>query len=430
VERPEQLDLLIDSPSARNATMASMEASLAISALGVEEARRKSQLSVVGLFAGIGGIELGLSQAGHASVLLCEVDLHAKAVLEARFADVPLVSDVRDIPSLPPADVIAAGFPCQDLSQAGRTAGIGGRQSGLVSQIFRLIEGATRAPKWLVLENVSFMLQLDRGHAMRFLTESLVELGFTWAYRVVDTRSFGLPQRRQRVILVASRTDDPREVLFADDSGAPIESSVDAAAFGFYWTEGTRGLGWAIEAVPTLKGGSTIGIPSPPAVWVAEAGFVGTPDIRDAERLQGFPVDWTEHAAVGSRGAGARWKLVGNAVSVPVARWLGKRLADPGVITAHEEPLPQSARWPIAAYGDADGVRRVDVSQWPVRGDSPGLSSFLEYPLKPLSSRATAGFLKRAKASRLRFADGFLEGVERHLIAVDSGVAVDRQSVI
>ena len=396
-----------------------MEASLVVSASRIDVARSRARLSVVGLFAGIGGIELGFQRAGHDSALLCEIDLHAKAVLEERFPDVPLVSDIRDIPALPAADVVAAGFPCQDLSQAGRTAGIAGRQSGLISEVFRLIEDPERAPKWLVLENVPFMLQLDRGEAMRFLTESLVELGYAWAYRVVDTRAFGLPQRRQRVILVASRVADPRSVVFADDAQAVVESTEDATAFGFYWTEGTRGLGWGIDVVPTLKGGSTIGIPSPPAIWLAGEGFVGTPDIRDAERLQGFDSDWTAPAAVGARGMGARWKLAGNAVSVPVAEWLGRRLAEPGVDRTAKQPLARTARWPTAAYGDARGVQQVEISRWPAAISSQGLRAFLNYPLKPLSARATGGFLRRARHSTLRFTPGFLEDVERHLRTVD-----------
>ena len=406
--------------------MATMEAALARSTASIEERPDgTSALSVVGLFAGIGGIELGFNRAGHQSVLLCEIEPNAKAVLESRFSDVPVVSDVRELPALPPADVVTAGFPCQDLSQAGRTAGISGAQSSLVAHVFRLIEDPARSPKWLVLENVPFMLQLDKGEAMRFLTSTLVEHGFTWAYRVVDTRAFGLPQRRRRVILVASRDEDPRTVLFSDDAGEHEQDPESASAFGFYWTEGVRGLGWAVEAVPTLKGGSTIGIPSPPAVWLNGQGFVGTPDIRDAERLQGFDAEWTVAAGAGQpRSAGARWKLVGNAVSVPVAEWLGRRLAAPGEYQGGHELLAAGQSWPIAAWGDAEGTRRVEISSWPIRRDSKRLSTFLEHPLAPLSVRATRGFLRRAAQGRLRFQDGFLDDVERHL---DHVGGVDRE---
>src|SRR5690606_19679397 len=103
---------------------------------------------------------------------------------------------------------------------------------------------------------------------------------------------------------------------------------------GFYWTEGLRGLGWAVNAVPTLKGGSSIGIPSPPAIVLPD-GRVVTPDIRDAERLQGFPADWTKVAETVARRS-ARWRLVGNAVSVPAADWIGKRLLKPAAVKDFE----------------------------------------------------------------------------------------------
>ena len=127
--------------------------------------------------------------------------------------------------------------------------------------VFRLLDGAASSPTWLLLENVSFMLQLDRGEAMSWLTSALDVRGYTWAYRVVDTRAFGLPQRRQRVLLLASQSRDPRPVLLGPDHGEVEITDRTGLACGFYWTEGIRGLGWAVDAVPTLKGGSTIGIP-------------------------------------------------------------------------------------------------------------------------------------------------------------------------
>jgi DNA (cytosine-5)-methyltransferase 1 len=377
-------------------------------------ASNREPLRVVGLFAGVGGIELGLARSGQVSSLLCEVDTAAAAVLAHRFPGVPLVGDVRELAELPAADLVAAGFPCQDLSQAGRTAGISGRNSGLVGEVFRLLD---RAPvRWLLLENVPFMLQLDRGGAMRYLTSSLEELGFRWAYRVVDSRAFGLPQRRKRVLLLASRERDPRPPLFGEDAGDPGEPSGIGRACGFYWTEGTRGLGWANDAIPTLKGGSGVGIPSPPAIRMPDGRFV-LPEIRDAERLQGFPADWTVAAETHGRRGAVRWKLVGNAVSVPVAAWLGRRLAtDESYDDAQDAVLPTSSPWPIAAWGGGGAaVRRANVSVRPVRRPYRHLADFLEHPTRPLSERATEGFLRRARASSLRFPDGFLGDVEAHL---------------
>ncbi len=376
-----------------------------------------SGLRVAGLFAGIGGIELGLHRAGHLTELMCEIEPSAQTVLRHRFPGVDLVEDIRNLKALPTVDVVAAGFPCQDLSQAGRTAGITGSQSGLVNEVFRLIEAAgRRGPTWLLFENVPFMLQLDQGLGMRLLVTKLEQLGFRWAYRIVNTQAFGLPHRRRRVLLLASRTEDPREVLFADDAGVPKPRHQSHVPCGFYWTEGLRGLGWAVDAVPTLKGGSTVGIASPPAIWIPQASLIGTPDLRDAERLQGFPADWTASATKEGTRAGGRWKLVGNAVSVPVSRWLGERLADPRPYAPKEQlPLRPTAAWPSAAWGENCAAYQVMISEFPIRARRDHLLEFLKYPLSPLSARATEGFLRRAKASSLRFADGFLDDVDAHL---------------
>lgn len=374
-------------------------------------------LTVAGLFAGIGGIEQGFHLAGHTTVLLCEIDPGAQRVLKTRFPDTPLVSDVRSLRRLPDVDVVTAGFPCQDLSQAGRTAGIEGKNSGLVAEVFRLLAQRRRSPRWLLLENVPFMLQLNRGRAMRVLVEKLEHLGFTWAYRIVDTRAFGLPQRRQRVVLLASRTEDPRAVLFEGDEKEPLPPDPEEVACGFYWTEGLRGLGWAVDAVPTLKGGSTVGIPSPPAIRLTTNRDIVTPDIRDAERLQGFQADWTRPAADGRNlKAGCRWKLVGNAVSVPVSRWVGERLAHP---CSHDDnsdrPLTRGDSWPRAAWGRSGRAFSVERSSWPVRDDYESLEHFLQFPLASLSARATAGFLARTELSGLHFLPTFLRDVRTHL---------------
>ena len=213
-------------------------------------------------------------------------------------------------------------------------------------------------------------------------------------------------------MLLASRVHDPREVLFVGSEDAVEPEERDNTAYGFYWTEGLRGLGWGVSCVPTLKGGSSVGIPSPPAIWMPDGSIV-TPDIRDAERLQGFPVDWTSPAdeVPGSR-KGTRWKLVGNAVSVPLSQWVGRRLKNP---ESHEysgdEILQEGQSWPTAAWGMNGKAHRTDLSEWPVVEPFRELHEFLEYPTAPLSERAASGFLSRAMRSSLRFVPGFLDDV-------------------
>lgn len=385
-------------------------------------ASQRLSLPTVGLFAGIGGIELGLARAGHETLLLCEIEDTARAVLDERFPGVPKHDDVCTLKKLPAeTQLVAAGFPCQDLSQAGRTRGITGAKSGLVGEVFRLLEGQ-RVP-WVVLENVPFMLQLSRGMALEVIVEALEHLGYRWAYRVVDTRAFGLPQRRRRVYLVAALDDDPRRVLFADEAGAAEDPlDVSELACGFYWTEGVRGLGWAVDAVPTLKGGSTVGVPSPPAIWMPDGRFV-TPDLRDAERLQGFRPGWTQPATRVARDS-MRWKLVGNAVSVPAARWLGERLARPGRVDLDDvRPIGSGGAWPDVAWNVGDGRFTAALSAWPKRLKRKHLHEFLTRPPKPLSARATQGFLKRTTKGTLRFPPNFLASLEAHLGRMQAGDA-------
>lgn len=392
---------------------------------GLESAPAK-RLRVVGLFAGIGGLERGLHRSGHETALLCEIEPTAQAVLRARFPGVPLHDDVTTLATLPAGtQLVAAGFPCQDLSQAGKTKGVdaltrdghvareAGLRSGLVGQVFRLIE--QQPVDWVLLENVPFMLQLAKGRALDLIIDALEALGYAWAYRVVNAQAFGRPQRRERVYLLASRVNDPRAVLLSEDVGDPEATQwAPGQSFGFYWTEGIRGLGAAVEAVPTLKGGSTIGIPSPPAILMPN-GMVVTPDIRDAERLQGFPANWTKPAeAVAKRGA--RWKLVGNAVNVDAAAWIGKRLSQPRSFVARSpRELARGSRWPRVAW--SEGGRRFtdDISAWPDHRACTPIHEFLNHEVRSLSERATAGFLSRTKKSGLRFPEGFLAAVQAHL---------------
>lgn len=396
--------------------------------LGGKRSHRKKSISLktVGLFAGIGGLELGLERAGHRTVLLCEKDDSALAVLRESFLRrrrrrVRVVEDVRHLRSgsIPKnVTLIAAGFPCQDLSQAGNTAGIAGPNSGLVRELVRILRGLKKSRRdlpWVLIENVPFMLYLHRGRAIEEIVDALEALEYKWAYRVVDTMAFGIPQRRRRVYILACIDDDPRRVLLADDVGEPSQNGSNGhRSFGFYWTEGNNGLGWARDAIPPLKGGSGVGVPSPPAIWLRN-GSIETPDVRDAERLQGFPSGWTKPGGTPDR-AGVRWKLLGNAVSVCVAAWIGRRLARPGEcsdITGTR--LERRDAWPLAAWNVGEGRFGANVSTWPTALELTPIDLFLRRHGKPLSARATAGFLKRFTASSLRSPHpGFAKALAAH----------------
>lgn len=367
----------------------------------------------VGLFAGIGGMELGLHAGGFESELLCEILPEAQAVLREQFAGVDLRTDVKKLRSIPSdTSLLCAGFPCQDLSSSGHKRGIDGLRSSLVGEVFRLL--AKKKCEWVLLENVKFMLHLGGGEAMGNITQALEDLGYRWAYRVMNSQNFGVPQRRERVYILASRTMHPANVLFREPVDAPpsITRPIDVSApVGFYWTEGTYATGLADDALPPLKGGSTIGIPSAPAI-LFPSGIVGTPDLRDAERMQGFSENWTRAAEEVVKPS-YRWKLVGNAVTVSVCKWIAEGLSSPldaGPLEFHAHTAKN--RWPEAAFGEKGNIWRVEGAYGPFSRVS--LSSFLKYPTKPLSHRAVTGFIGRARKGNLKYPEGFIEALEKY----------------
>jgi DNA (cytosine-5)-methyltransferase 1 len=367
-------------------------------------------MSVTGLFAGIGGFEHAFSRAGLDTGMLVEVDSAANLVLTSQFPDVEIHSDVLDLIDLPSStSILTAGFPCQNLSMAGDKSGIDGSKSGVVRKMFELIEKST--VPLVVIENVYFMLQLDSGKAMEWLVTEFERLGYRWAYRVLDTIGFGLPQRRRRVYFVASRDVDPRTILFADETNQSDGAKPDLSLpLGFYWTEGKSGVGLTVEGIPPLKVGSSLGIPSAPAVLFSD-GEVLMPSIEACERLQGFPPCWTIAAADNGE-KNARWRLVGNAVSVPVAQWVAERIKTPGVVADFELiDSDKWQRWPEAAWNIENARVGVVASDKPIAVALPSISQFRDHTWTRLSDRALNGFISRADAGGLKMPHGFLDAL-------------------
>lgn len=384
--------------------------------------KRSGGLSVVSLFSGIGALDKGIEDAGHTILEMCESWEPARRVLADRFPSVPVAEDVRTYSPKCHYDVLAAGFPCTDLSHAGARAGIFGKSSGLVEHVFRIAEETQ--PPWVLLENVPNLLALHAGAGMAHITSRLEGLGYRWAYRTVDSRFTGVPQRRPRVIIIASLDQNPASFLLKLDAPPPAQSQ-GVPAWGFYWTEGRSGLGLIEGAVPTLKGGSTLGLPSSPAIWLP-ANDLGRrfllPGIEDGEALQGLPRGWTA-AAVAEGGPDLRWKLVGNAVTVGIARWIGSLLilTDAGrvdVSLGATHPLERGRRWPRAGWGDAHQAWASASTAWPMPGEVEGLAEFIHAESAAgLSHRATTGFLSRLDESGMKVPPAFYRDLEEHQTA-------------
>ena len=379
--------------------------------------KKKTPKKMVSLFSGIGGFELAFQHVGISTTLMCEIDPIAQHILKKNLPEVKLVSDICDLKKLPKGtDILCAGFPCQDLSSIGVKQGLDGSRSSLVLEVLRLLR--QDQVEWVIFENVPYMLRLKKGEAIRTIVEALEELGYKWAYRTIDSMAF-VPQHRSRVYVVASLHNDPRDVILSGNSlkkQGVITTETFSQPCGFYWTEGKYALGLYQNAIPTLKVGSSIGIASPPAIAFPD-GIVASPDIRDAEKLQGFPVDWTEPAEELTKAAG-RWKLVGNAVTVNTVEWIANKIISPEKYeTAKDKALSKQDKWPKAAWG-CDGERYASgVSEYPVERDEESLIGFLDYQCKPLSLKAAKGFENRLNMGNVRcpqfFKDAIHEYVER-----------------
>jgi DNA (cytosine-5)-methyltransferase 1 len=178
-------------------------------------------MKAVSLFAGVGGFDLALERNGMEVVASVEIDKNARKVLAKRFPNSTILEDVCDVTGKQLFElgfnsngIIVGGFPCQDLSVAGKRAGLAGGRSGLFWEIVRILE-ETKS-KFFILENVPGLLSSNKGRDMGTVIGALDDLGYSLAWRVLDAQYFGVPQRRRRVFIVGCLGDDwrtPAEIL-------------------------------------------------------------------------------------------------------------------------------------------------------------------------------------------------------------------------
>jgi DNA (cytosine-5)-methyltransferase 1 len=225
-----------------------------------------TNLTAVSLFAGVGGFDLAMERNGINVVATVEIDKNARGVLQhqfpkaTHFEDVTKVTghDLRNAGFIPDRGIITGGFPCQDLSVAGKRAGLAGQRSGLYWEIVRLVDELS--PKYLVLENVPGLLSSNGGRDMGIVIGALTNRGYGVSWRVLDAQYFGVAQRRRRVFIVGCAGDNGEsssEILALSESlrgntttrksprkdpAADVGDSVARMrGFGDYEVDGTAG---------------------------------------------------------------------------------------------------------------------------------------------------------------------------------------------
>jgi len=159
-------------------------------------------LNVLDIFSGIGGFSLGLEKAGMQTVAFCEINPFCQQILKKHWESIPVFPDVtkltkEDFAGLPQIDVIAGGFPCQDISCAGKQKGIGANRSGLWKEFKRLINELK--PSYAIIENVANL----RGNGLITVLQDLWEIGYDAEWHCIPASTFGAPHRRDRVWIIS-----------------------------------------------------------------------------------------------------------------------------------------------------------------------------------------------------------------------------------
>jgi len=346
-------------------------------------------MNLVSLFSGVGGFELGFERVGFKTVFQCEIDRNAAGVLMRHWPDVPKWIDVTTLSGstvvsvCAEPDCVVFGSPCQDLSVAGRRAGIGGSRSSLFYEAIRVVKEIREVtngeyPKWVVWENVAGALSSNGGNDFGAVLDEMAgagAVGIEWA--VLDAQYFGVPQRRRRVFVVAGF--DSVEWGFRADPLFPVSESVrgdskkgkkkgEVAATGASACFGIQGnmIGRSDSAGPQGKGYTNVGDPmftltstdvhgiakpigfshtqglsaqpsekAWPTLRVGGSGHAvldGAMEVRkltpvECERLMGWPDDHTRwHGSGKEQTDGHRYKQCGNGVAAPVAEWVADKI--------------------------------------------------------------------------------------------------------
>lgn len=316
----------------------------------------KKNFTVVELFAGAGGLALGLEKAGLKTILLNEIDKDCVNTLKSNRPNWNVVlSDVRSVDFTGiSADIVTGGFPCQAFSHAGKRLGFEDTRGTLFHEFARAVKEIQ--PKLFWAENVGGLLNHDGGKTLNVMLEVFRALGYNVQYKVLNAMNFSIPQKRKRIIIIGTkpsiRFEYPKEhgkivsirealkdvpqspgtnysekrkkVMDLVPPGGswvnlPLEVQKDFMGKSFHSTGGRRGMARRISwDEPSLTLTTS---PSQKQTERCHPAETRPFTIREYARIQTFPDEWEFVGSVSSQ-----YKQIGNAVPVKLAEEIGKQI--------------------------------------------------------------------------------------------------------
>ena len=334
-------------------------------------------------FAGIGGFDLAFKRHGFETGYLCEINSFCNEVLASHWPNVPRAADICEIHAedIPTAEVWCGGFPCQDISVARGAAtrlGLSGSRSGLFFQYADLIE--EKSPEVVIIENVEGLFNSNGGRDFGVILQRMTAMGYAVAWRLLNSRYFGVPQSRPRVYLCCWKNSPQKaqRVMF-DSTGAhkPPNARKD------FLTEASKKneypkvpkVAYCLAATSGRHTGTDWS-----RTYVVCADGVRRLTPKEYERLQGFPDYWTLPAQYASDSEDTdtlRYTAVGNAVSVPVVEWIAKRVYNELVTDrpllgkdALQSYVPEFSKtaWSSIRFSKIDFSDEHESYKWPKAG--------------------------------------------------------------
>lgn len=301
----------------------------------VGEGARGAAVKYLSICSGIEAASVAWHDLQWQAVGFSEIEPFPCAVLSHRYPATPNFGDMTshaDWNIEPGAvDLVVGGTPCQAFSVAGLRAGLADPRGNLALTFLAIVDRLR--PQWIVWENVPGVLSSNGGRDFGAFVGALVELGYGFAYRVLDAQHFGVAQRRRRVFVVANATDWRRaaavlfepESLHRDPASGRAKGQGAAASTGSRTPDGRDTVGTLMAR--DHKGLGNQDLTEGRGLVLEPSNAVRRLTPVECERLQGFPDDWTAIPYRGKPAAdGPRYKAIGNSMAVPVMRWLGERI--------------------------------------------------------------------------------------------------------